>query len=391
MSEVELAVHPIARTDVEDFLFAEAELLDEWRLPEWLELFTDDAIYYVPATDLAVDASPDNNLFYVADDRFRLSERVKRLMKRTAHAEFRDGYVFRQQPVSSGAGQRHVQDQGKALPSRQRRSSRPGARQHHSVKVTPGMDKKLKNNVAVVTGAARGIGLAIAERLARDGARLVVADLDEAELDKATEHLIKEFGAEVASYAGDLSSESVAKGTIDLAVDRFGRLDVLVNNAGGGIIRAFAEHTPETLRTTIDRNLWTVLWCSWHAIPKMRANSYGRIVNLGADSVRNGLWDHAAYNAAKGGVHGLTTGMAREFARDGITVNTVAPCAVNTPQMVAITKRDPALAAKFVSVIPMGRPAEMEEVASMVSYLASAEASFVTGQVISVNGGSTML
>ena len=88
MSDGELAMHPIARTDVEDFLFAEAELLDEWRLPEWLELFTDDAIYYVPATDLAVDASPDNNLFYVADDRFRLSERVKRLMKRTAHAEF---------------------------------------------------------------------------------------------------------------------------------------------------------------------------------------------------------------------------------------------------------------------------------------------------------------
>ena len=88
MSEVELAMHPIARTDFEDFLFAEAELLDEWRLPEWLELFTDDAIYYVPATDLAVDASPDNNLFYVADDRFRLSERVKRLMKRTAHSEY---------------------------------------------------------------------------------------------------------------------------------------------------------------------------------------------------------------------------------------------------------------------------------------------------------------
>ena len=246
------------------------------------------------------------------------------------------------------------------------------------------MDQKLKNNVAVVTGAARGIGLAIAERLARDGARLVVADMDEAELDNATKRLGKEFGSEVVSYAGDLSSEAVAKATIDLAVDRFGRLDILVNNAGGGIIKAFAEHTPETLRTTIDRNLWTVLWCSWHAVPKMRANLYGRIINLGADSVRNGLWDHAAYNAAKGGVHGLTTGMAREFAREGITVN-------NTPQMVAITKRDPALAAKFVSVIPMGRPAEMEEVASMVSYLASAEASFVTGQVISVNGGSTML
>jgi 2,3-dihydroxy-2,3-dihydro-p-cumate dehydrogenase len=253
------------------------------------------------------------------------------------------------------------------------------------------MSGKLADNIAIVTGAAKGIGLAIAERLARDGAKLVVADMDKAELAKSAGRLKSEFDADVASIAGDLSVQEIARSTIELAVERFGRLDILVNNAGGGIIRAFTDHTPETLKTTIDRNLWTVLWCSWYAVPKMRANGYGRIINLGADSVRNGLWDHAAYNAAKGGVHGLTTGMAREFARDGITVNTVAPCAVNTPQMTEITKRNPALAAKFVGIIPMGRPAEMEEVASMVSYLASAEASFVTGQVISVNGGSTML
>jgi 2,3-dihydroxy-2,3-dihydro-p-cumate dehydrogenase len=253
------------------------------------------------------------------------------------------------------------------------------------------MDKKLQNNVAIVTGAAKGIGLAIAERLARDGAKLVLADLDESRLEQVSANLSKEFGVEVVHHAGDLSDQGTAENTINLAINRFGKLDILVNNAGGGIIKAFTEQTPETLKTTIDRNLWTVLWCSWFAVPKMRAKGYGRIINLGADSVRNGLWDHAAYNAAKGGVHGLTTGMAREFALDGITVNTVAPCAVNTPQMVAITKSNPALAAKFVSVIPMGRPAEMEEVASMVSYLASAEASFVTGQVISVNGGSTML
>jgi 2,3-dihydroxy-2,3-dihydro-p-cumate dehydrogenase len=253
------------------------------------------------------------------------------------------------------------------------------------------VDRKLENKVAVVTGAAKGIGLAIAERLAKDGAKLVLADLDEAGLEDASAHLIGAFEAEVVSQAGDLSDQGVAEKAIKLAAERFDRLDILVNNAGGGIIRPFAEHTPETLKTTIDRNLWTVLWCSWYAVPQMRKQSYGRIINLGADSVRNGLWDHAAYNAAKGGVHGLTTGMAREFARDGITVNTVAPCAVNTPQMVAITKSNPSLAAKFVSVIPIGRPAEMEEVASMVSYLASAEASFVTGQVISVNGGSTML
>jgi 2,3-dihydroxy-2,3-dihydro-p-cumate dehydrogenase len=253
------------------------------------------------------------------------------------------------------------------------------------------VDKKLKNNVAVVTGAAKGIGLAIAERLAKDGARLVLADLDEAGLKEASAGLISQFDTEVASQAGDLAEQGVAEKTIKLASERFGRLDILVNNAGGGVIKPFTQHTPETLKTTIDRNLWTVLWCSWYAVPTMRKQGYGRIINLGADSVRNGLWDHAAYNAAKGGVHGLTTGMAREFAKDGITVNTVAPCAVNTPQMVAITKSNPALAAKFVSVIPMGRPAEMAEVASMVSYLASAEASFVTGQVISVNGGSTML
>src|SRR6202163_82718 len=106
MSDGVMQMQTIARTDVEDFLFAEAELLDEWRLPEWLELFTDDAIYYVPATDLAVDASPDNNLFYVADDRFRLSERVKRLMKRTAHAEFPHSRI--RSLVSNGVIRKHV-------------------------------------------------------------------------------------------------------------------------------------------------------------------------------------------------------------------------------------------------------------------------------------------
>src|SRR5260370_6981664 len=98
------------------------------------------------------------------------------------------------------------------------------------------MDQKLKNNVAVVTGAARGIGLAIAERLARDGARLVVADMDEAELDNATKHLGKEFSAEVVSHAGHLSSETVAKATIDLAVHRFHQLYILVHNPRLGLL-----------------------------------------------------------------------------------------------------------------------------------------------------------
>ena len=243
---------------------------------------------------------------------------------------------------------------------------------------------------AIVTGAAHGIGLAIAERLATEGATVVLADLDEKRLGEGAASLEASTGHKAICLGGDLSKEDVAGSLIKRTLEARGAIDILVNNAGGGIIKAFLDHTPQTLRTTIDRNLWTVIWCCWHALPHMKARKYGRIVNVGADSVRSGLWDHAGYNAAKGGMHGMTTGLAREFARDGITVNTVAPCATRTAAWDAAVARDAKLAEKFVSVIPMGRPAEMAEVASMVSYLASTEASFVTGQVISVNGGSTM-
>ncbi len=186
------------------------------------------------------------------------------------------------------------------------------------------MTRRLQDRVAVVTGAARGIGYAIAERFAQEGARLVLADLDAKLLQEAASKL-RSSGAEVATEAGDLAQQDVAARTIAAASQHYGRLDILANNAGGGILRPFLEHTPETLRATIDRNLWTAIWCCWYALPLMKAQGYGRIVNLGADSVRNGLWDHAAYNAAKGGMHGMTTGLAREFAQCGITVNTVAP------------------------------------------------------------------
>ncbi|MEJ5988412.1 SDR family oxidoreductase [Ramlibacter sp. PS3R-8] len=245
------------------------------------------------------------------------------------------------------------------------------------------------NRVAVVTGAARGIGLAVAERLSADGARLVLADADEAGLAAAVS-LIRASGSEAVGVAGDLSQESVAIETVRAAVDNFGRLDILVNNAGGGVILPFLEHTPETLRRTIDRNLWTVIWCCRAALPVMREQRYGRIVNMGADSVRSGLHAHAAYNAAKGGVHAIGSGLALEFVHEGITVNAIAPCAVNTPQLAELVKDNDALLKRFIDVIPMGRAGEMDEIASFVSYIASEEAAFITGQVLSVNGGTTL-
>lgn len=243
------------------------------------------------------------------------------------------------------------------------------------------------DKVVMITGAASPIGQALIRVFSRGGAKLVLADVNAEALQK----VVTEQAPNAQAISGDLSDRSVVDELVAKATQRFKRIDVLVNNAGGGVIAPFLEHTLETMKATIDRNLWTCVHCCHAVLPLMVANNYGRIVNVGADSVRNGLWDHAMYNAAKGGVHALATGLAREFADYDITFNTVAPCMVRTPIVDAAMAAKNPLVDKFLSVIPKGRSAETHEVASMVAYLALPEAGFVTGQVISVNGGSSML
>jgi 2,3-dihydroxy-2,3-dihydro-p-cumate dehydrogenase len=233
--------------------------------------------------------------------------------------------------------------------------------------------RRFEGQTAIVTGAGGAIGGAIARRLEDEGARLVLGDLQPLDWEGAT------------TVAGDLSDPGVADALAAAAGDR---VDVLVNNAGGGVVAPTLEHTEATLQATIDRNLWTAIRTTLAVLPRMQG--YGRVVFVGADSVRNGLEMHAVYNAAKGGVHAFARGLAREYAGAGITVNTVAPCATATPDLERFIATQPEAAEAFLRVIPMGRPAALEEVASAVAYLASSEAGFITGQVLGVNGGSTM-
>lgn len=248
---------------------------------------------------------------------------------------------------------------------------------------------------AIITGAGVGIGKAIAARLGEQGVRLVLADIQADLVEKVAVELTGPDQPAPLVVTGDLSRRENAATLVRTCQDAYGRVDILVNNAGGGVILPTLRHTEETLRATLDRNLWTTIYCSLEALPLMRQQGYGRIVNMGAESVRNGLHWHAIYNAAKGGVHGLTTGWAREFVKDGITVNAVAPAATRTEAYLAFEESgDPTHAAmleQMLAMIPAGRAGTVEEIASMVAYLASDESGFVTGQVVSVNGGSSML
>ena len=253
------------------------------------------------------------------------------------------------------------------------------------------MSGALEGRTAIVTGASSGIGLGIVQRLTADGARVFAATRAQEDLERVADQIDTAGG-----FVGDLQRPGVADDLISAAIGALGHVDVLVNNAGGGVVAPTLEHTEDTLRATIDNNLWTTIYCVRAALPHMLSRRHGRIINIGADSVRTGLMDHAMYNAAKGGVHAMVSGLAVEYASHGVTANTVAPCYIQTPELTSLLDAGSApprlleVIERATAIVPVGRPGTPEEVAVAIAFLAGEDSRFITGQTIYVNGAASM-
>lgn len=242
------------------------------------------------------------------------------------------------------------------------------------------------DRIALVTGAASGIGRAIARRYATEGFGVIVSDVDET-AGRETVRAIEEAGGDARFLAADVSDPEACRRLVDGTITAFGRLDVACNNAGiGGEQLPTAEYSIEGWRRVLEINLSGVFYCMKYEIPAMRAAGGGAIVNMASILGQVGFATAPAYVAAKHGVVGLTKTTALEIASEGIRVNAVGPAFIETP-MIGALRDDPATFAEMVGLHPVGRLGTVEEVAALVSWLSSSEASFVTGAYYPVDGG----
>lgn len=252
---------------------------------------------------------------------------------------------------------------------------------------------KLQNRVAIITGGGSGIGRAIALRFAAEGARVVVAGQTVAKLEE-TVRLVAERGGEAAAVRCDISDVQQVKDLIQAAVQRYGSLDILVNNAarnrGEPIPETVAEMPENWWATNLDVNLTGHYYCSKYALQQMLQQGGGVIVNVASTNGLTGNWNQAAYIAAKHGMVGLTKSMALDYARKGIRVNAVCPGFTETDRALhhMAHNRPPGALERALENIPLGRMGRPEEVAAVALFLASDESSYITGVALPVDGGN---
>ncbi len=250
----------------------------------------------------------------------------------------------------------------------------------------------MHTRAAIVTGGGRGIGRAIALALARDGRSVAVADVlaDEA---RAVAAGIAEGGGNAVAVELDVTDPASVQGGIGTAVGALGPLEILVNNAGWDELRPFTDTDEQFWERVLDVNFKGALRMTHALLPAMVERGFGRIVSIGSDAGRVGSSLESVYAGAKGGLIAFTKTIAREAARHGVTANTVCPGPTDTPMLAGIAAAGQdaeRVIGAMTRAVPMRRLARPEEVAAAVAFFASEQASFITGQTLSVSGGLTM-
>ncbi|WP_306544713.1 2-hydroxycyclohexanecarboxyl-CoA dehydrogenase [Malikia spinosa] len=251
---------------------------------------------------------------------------------------------------------------------------------------------KLQAKTVIVTGGAGGIGGATCRRFAAEGAKVAVFDMNlEAAEQVAAD--IRAAGGQAAAFKCDITDRAAVDAAVAATEAQFGPVDVLVNNAGWDVFKPFVKTVPAEWSKLIDINLTGALHMLHAVLPGMSERKSGRIVNIASDAARGGSSGEAVYSACKGGLVALSKTLAREHARHNITVNVVCPGPTDTALLAGVAEgaRDPAkLIEAFRSAIPLGRLGQPDDLASAIVFFGSDDASFITGQVISVSGGLTM-
>ena len=248
------------------------------------------------------------------------------------------------------------------------------------------INKRFQDKVAIVTGAAgAGMGQAVARAFAREGAKVVVSDVSPERVARVSED-IKSSGAEVLGVQCDVSNLEQVKAMVKRTLEQWGRIDILVNNAAAYTLCEFVELTDELWNQAVDICLKGTFYCSREVLPAMIKQRYGRIINFSSGSVLQGIPLHVHYTAAKAGIIGLTRSLSVEVGKHNITVNCVCPILIWNKGIGGMNFPK-GYFERVIEDIPLGRPGTPEEAAALVLFLASDDASYLTGNTISIGGG----